>query len=61
MKAAPSGVKFDTPEQIMNMKDKIFQRVTVSKDMPFNNNQTKMTDEERKVVECWINQGAKGE
>jgi uncharacterized membrane protein len=60
-KAAPSGVKFDTPEQIMNMKDKIFQRVTVSKDMPFNNNQTKMTDEERKVVECWINQGAKGE
>jgi uncharacterized membrane protein len=26
--------------------------------MPFNNNQTKMTQEERDMINCWINQGA---
>jgi uncharacterized membrane protein len=56
-KVAPNGVKFDTPQQIINFKDKIFQRVVVSKDMPFAN-QTKITDEERATIECWINQGA---
>ena len=34
-KVAPNGVKYDTKEQILNLKDKIFQRVVVSKDMPF--------------------------
>ena len=57
-KVAPNGVKYDTPEQIYNFKDKIFQRVVVSKNMPFNNNQTQMTDEERDMINCWINQGA---
>lgn len=57
-KTAPSGVKYDTDEQIINLKDKIYQRVVVSKDMPFSN-QTKMTEQERQVVECWINQGGK--
>ncbi|MCF6280091.1 MAG: urate hydroxylase PuuD [Flavobacteriaceae bacterium] len=60
-KVAPNGVKYDTPEQIYNMKDKIFQRVIVSKNMPFNNNQTKMTQEERDAINCWISQGAKKE
>jgi len=27
--------------------------------MPFNNNQTNMTQEERDVINCWMNQGAK--
>jgi uncharacterized membrane protein len=58
-KVAPNGVAFDTPEQILNMKDGIFQRVVVSKDMPFNNNQTNMLQEERDLIECWILQGAK--
>ena len=57
-KVPPNGVKYDTPEQIYNLRDKIFQRVVVSKNMPFNNNQTKMTDEERDLINCWINQGA---
>ena len=57
-KVAPNGVKYDTPEQIYNLKDKIFQRVVVSKNMPFNNNQTEMTQEERDVINCWISQGA---
>ena len=57
-KVAPNGVKYDTEEQIYNLKDKIFQRAVVSKNMPFNNNQTGMTQEERDMINCWINQGA---
>ena len=57
-KVAPNGVKYDTAEQIFNLRDKIFQRVVVSKNMPFNNNQTGMTQEERDMINCWINQGA---
>lgn len=57
-KVAPNGVKYDTPEQIYNLRDKIFQRTVVSKNMPFNNNQTQMTQEERDMINCWINQGA---
>ncbi len=57
-KVAPNGVKYDSPEQIYNMRDKIFQRAVVSKNMPFNNNQTGMTQEERDIINCWINQGA---
>lgn len=57
-KLAPNGVKYDTPEQIYNLKDNIFQRVVVSKNMPFNNNQTHMTQEERDIINCWMSQGA---
>ncbi|RLD29240.1 MAG: hypothetical protein DRI75_03975 [Bacteroidetes bacterium] len=57
-KVAPNGVKYDTAEQIFNLRDKIFQRVVMSKNMPFNNNQTGMTQEERDMINCWINQGA---
>ncbi|NND51932.1 MAG: urate hydroxylase PuuD [Flavobacteriaceae bacterium] len=57
-KVAPNGVKYDTPDQIYGLRDKIFQRTVVSKNMPFNNNQTGMTQEERDMINCWINQGA---
>ncbi|WP_052172501.1 urate hydroxylase PuuD [Psychroserpens jangbogonensis] len=57
-KVAPNGIKYDTAEQIYNLRDKIFQRVVVSKNMPFNNNQTGMTQEERDMINCWISQGA---
>jgi len=57
-KVAPNGVKYDTAEQVYNLKDKIFQRVVVSNNMPFNNNQTGMTQEERDMINCWMNQGA---
>lgn len=57
-RVAPNGVKYDTSEQIYNLRDKIFQRVVVVKNMPFNNNQTQMTQEERDMINCWINQGA---
>jgi len=57
-KVPPNGIKYDTPEQIYSLRDNIFQRVVVSKNMPFNNNQTGMTQEERNMINCWINQGA---
>jgi uncharacterized membrane protein len=57
-KVAPNGVKYDTEEQILNLKNKIFQRVVVSKNMPFVN-QTKMTQEERDKIECWFNEQVK--
>jgi uncharacterized membrane protein len=57
-KTAPNGVKYDTPEQIANLKDKILQRVVITKTMP-QNNKTGMTEEERHLVGCWIKQGGK--
>lgn len=59
-KTAPNGVKYDTPQDIIRLKDKILQRVVVTKTMP-QNNKTHMTEEERALVGAWIAQGAKGE
>jgi uncharacterized membrane protein len=57
-KAPPNGVKYDTPLEIAVKKDLIMQRVVVTKTMP-QNNKTNMTPEERDVIRCWIEQGAK--
>lgn len=57
-KSAPNGVMFDTPEQIKNMADKIMTRAVRSNSMP-QGNKTNMTDDERKVLNRWILQGAK--
>jgi uncharacterized membrane protein len=57
-KAPPNGVVYDTPEQISNLKDKIFQRVVITKTMP-QNNKTGMTEEERQLIACWVTQGGK--
>ena len=56
----PNGVVYDTPQDIVNMKDKILQRVVLTKTMP-QNNKTQMTEEERNLIRCWIEQGAKNE
>jgi uncharacterized membrane protein len=56
-KAPPNGVVYDTPNDIVKMKDKIMQRVVVTKTMP-QNNKTSMTPEERDLIRCWIEQGA---
>ena len=56
-KTAPNGVKFDTPEDVFKKKDLIMQRVVLTKTMP-QNNKTNMTDEERNIIRCWIEQGA---
>ena len=56
-KSPPNGVVYDTPEDIIRLKDKIMQRVVVTKTMP-QNNKTHMTQEERDLIRCWIEQGA---
>jgi uncharacterized membrane protein len=55
--APPNGVVYNTPEDIFKMKDKIMQRVVLTKTMP-QNNKTGMTEEERNIIRCWIEQGA---
>ncbi len=55
--APPNGVAYDTPDNIVNLKDKIMQRVVITKTMP-QNNKTNMTVEERELIRCWIEQGA---
>ena len=55
--APPNGVTYDTPDNIVKLKDKIMQRVVVTKTMP-QNNKTNMTMEERELIRCWIEQGA---
>ena len=55
--APPNGVVYDTPADIARLKDKIMQRVVITKTMP-QNNKTNMTDKERDMIRCWIDQGA---
>ncbi|RTQ50311.1 hypothetical protein EJV47_10460 [Hymenobacter gummosus] len=59
-KTAPNGVVYDRPQDIIRLKDKIMQRVVLTKTMP-QNNKTDMTEEERELIRCWIEQGAKAE
>ncbi len=54
----PNGVVYDTPQQIADKAELIMQRVVVTKTMP-QNNSTGMTPEERDLIRCWIEQGAK--
>ncbi|RYF87798.1 MAG: hypothetical protein EOO03_09900 [Chitinophagaceae bacterium] len=56
-KAPPNGVLYDTPADIIKMKDKILQRVVLTQSMP-QNNKTNMTAAERELIRCWISQGA---
>ena len=56
-KAPPNGVIYDTPNDIVFKKDLIMQRVVTTKTMP-QNNKTGMTEKERDIIRCWIEQGA---
>jgi uncharacterized membrane protein len=57
-RSPPNGIVYDTPEDIRKLTDKIMQRVVITKTMP-NNNKTGMTPEERELLRCWIEQGAR--
>ena len=56
-KVAPNGVMYDTPNDIVKKTDLIMQRTILTKTMP-QNNKTNMTEEERDLLRCWIEQGA---
>ena len=55
---APGGAKFDTPEAIRSMAERIKIRAVTTKTMPLAN-QTLITEEERALLGRWIDQGAK--
>ncbi|MBU6375914.1 MAG: urate hydroxylase PuuD [Bdellovibrionales bacterium] len=51
-KIAPAGAVFETEDQILSYKDKIYNRVVVLKNMPFTN-KTGLTEEERAKFHRW--------
>ena len=55
--AAPAGVTFDTPEQILTRVSRIRERAVVTRTMP-PANKTNITDRERALLGRWIDQGA---
>jgi len=55
--AAPAGVAFDTPEQILAHVTRIRERAVVTRTMP-PANKTNITDVERAMLGRWITQGA---
>ena len=57
-KVAPNGIMFDSPENVVQLKDRIFDRAVRQRTMPLVN-KTKMTDMERAELGAWIKQGAK--
>lgn len=57
-KVAPNNVKFDTPEQIQQMAERILDRAVRQRTMPLVN-KTQMTDMERAELGVWIRDGAK--
>lgn len=59
-KTAPNGVKMDTSEEILALKDKIMARAVTTQNMPLAN-KTNMTDEERLMIKSWFLNGAKPE
>lgn len=57
IKAAPSGIMFDTPEQIKMYSERIKARAVISKTMPLAN-RTGMSQDERDLLARWFIQGA---
>ncbi|MEK6365539.1 MAG: urate hydroxylase PuuD [Burkholderia gladioli] len=57
MGSAPAGVMFDTPEQIAQNAQRIYQQAVQLKAMPIGN-VTHMTDDERSKIAAWFEAGA---
>ncbi|CAG9227412.1 urate hydroxylase PuuD [Burkholderia gladioli] len=57
MGSAPAGVMFDTPEQIAQNAQRIYQQAVQLKAMPIGN-VTHMTDDERTKIAAWFEAGA---
>jgi uncharacterized membrane protein len=57
-KVAPNNVKFDTPENIQQMAERIYDRAVRQRTMPLVN-KTGITDLERAELGVWIEGGAK--
>ncbi|MGN4063055.1 urate hydroxylase PuuD [Burkholderia gladioli] len=57
MGSAPAGVMFDTPKQIAQNAQRIYQQAVQLKAMPIGN-VTHMTDDERTKIAAWFEAGA---
>jgi uncharacterized membrane protein len=57
-RVAPVGAMFDTPQQARALAQQVKVRVVVNRTMPFNNNQTGITEAERAALGAWVDQGA---
>ena len=55
--AAPAGVTFDTPDQILVRAPRIRERAVVTRTMP-PGNKTRITDDERAILARWLELGA---
>ena len=55
---APNGVTFDLPDEIVRHAPRILERAVVQQTMPMAN-KTGMTDEERALIQRWIDGGAR--
>ncbi|HUP57566.1 MAG TPA: urate hydroxylase PuuD [Bdellovibrionota bacterium] len=55
---SPGGVRFDSPERIKSYAERIKFRAVLTRTMPLAN-QTGITDEERRTLGAWVDQGAK--
>ncbi len=53
-KVAPKGLILETPQQVNQSRDLIYQQVVVGRTMPLAN-KTQMTDDERNLIANWIN------
>jgi len=58
--AAPKGVAFDTDAEIVAQAAQIHQQTVVTKAMPIGN-LTKITDDERVLLDAWFAAGAKAQ
>jgi uncharacterized membrane protein len=57
MGSAPAGVMFDTPDEISQNAQRLYQQAVTLKAMPLGN-VTHMTDDERQKVAAWFQAGA---
>jgi uncharacterized membrane protein len=57
MGSAPSGVMFDTPDEISQNAQRLYQQAVTLKAMPLGN-VTHMTDDERQKIAAWFQGGA---
>lgn len=59
LKTAPGGIMFDESNSIEKFSERIMARVVTTKTMP-QANKTGMTQQERDVIQCWIENGKNG-
>ena len=58
--AAPKGIVLETPEQILRHAAQVHQQSSVTRVMP-PGNLTAITEDERRLLDAWFRNGAKGE